>query len=526
MRHFTSTALLCGAAILGASAQSVVVVDKNGVQHRFKADDVKEITFENFQSQDDAVNIDIKSVSVNPYGTTNIQLVLAGDNGDNLDLDLTQPSTLWLSAGTYEVDGSGEYTIDAGWSSAKIDGKSMKMKSGSLDVKLDGDVYTFTADFVVGDDVKVKGTYTGKLPNFGPVANYSLTDVKYVEVNNPVSNGFYYRFNDDNWKLELRIDLFSEGDAPKPGVYTFSESTDNGCAGSYVDLYSPYNSNTKFKEGTVTVEESGENTIISINGVLENGLTMTASYTGKLPARPAAAKDVEVNVKSVYVNPWNSKNIQLIFDCVDGTQITADIYQPSTLWLTAGKYVVDGSYAEYTIDPGFSSVIINGSKKDVNSGYINVDLDGDVYTFTIDLMVDGNTTVKGTYSSKINAYGPSLDYTLTGVYYVNVNNAVPNGFYYRFNDENWKIELRIDLFSEGDAPKAGTYTFSDSTENGCASSDLSLYAPYNTSSKFKEGTVVIEEDGENTIVKINGVLENGLPMTATYTGKLPARTAE
>ncbi|MDE5996851.1 MAG: hypothetical protein K2G77_01430, partial [Muribaculaceae bacterium] len=95
-----------------------------------------------------------------------------------------------------------------------------------------------------------------------------------------------YRFNDENWKLEMRIDLFSEGNAPKVGTYTFSESTDNGCAGSYVNLYAPYNDSSKFKEGTVTVEENGENTVVKINGVLENGLPMTASFDGVLPVRP------------------------------------------------------------------------------------------------------------------------------------------------------------------------------------------------------------------------------------------------
>ena len=287
MKHLTATVLLCGAAILGASAQNIIVTDKDGVTHKFNADYVKEITFEKIQSQGDAVNLDIASVDVNPYNLTNIELILQSENGDNLDLDLYQPSTMWLTQGVYVVGGSDSHTIDAGWSSAVIGGEKKDVKGGTLDVKLDGEVYTFTADFVVGDDVNVKGSYTGKLPKFGPTANYDLTGVVYVEVNDPEPNGFYYRFNDENWKLEMRIDLFSEGDAPKPGTYTFSESADNGCAGSYVNLYAPYNDSSKFKEGTVTLEEDGENTIVSINGVLENGLPVTASFSGTLPARPA-----------------------------------------------------------------------------------------------------------------------------------------------------------------------------------------------------------------------------------------------
>lgn len=526
MKHFTSTVLLCGAAILGASAQNIIITDKDGVTHKFNADYVKEITFEKIQSQGDAVNLDITSVNVNPYNLTNIELVLQAENGDNLDLDLTQPSAMWLTAGNYVVSGSDAYTIDPGWSSAVIGGEKKDVKSGSLDVKLDGEVYTFTADFVVGDDINVKASYTGKLPKFGPVANYSLTGVQYVEVNNPVPNGFYYRFNDADWKLEMRIDLFSEGNAPKPGVYTFSESTDNGCAGSNVDLYAPYNTGSKFKEGTVTVEENGENTIVSINGVLENGLPVVAAFNGKLPARPSLAQEVDLNIFSVKINPYNLVNIEVTLESENGDNVDLDLYQPSTMWLSAGKYTVDGSSADFTINPSWSSATIGGEKKDIKSGSVDIQLDGEVYTFTVDLVVGDDITVKGTYIGTIDKFAPVAHYALTGVSYVAVNDPAPNGFYYRFNDADWKIELRIDLFSEGDAPKAGTYTFSDSTDNGCAGSYVNLYAPYNEATQFKAGIVTVEENGENTVITINGVLESGLNMTASFTGILPARTAE
>ena len=288
MKHFTSIAVLCAAATLGASAQTIIVTDKDGVAHRFNADYVKEITFEPVQSQEDAVTLAITSVSVNPWNHSNISLELNCENGDQLTADIYQPSTLWLTAGKYVVDGSfAAYTLDPGYSTITIGGEKKDIKSGSLDIKLDGEVYTFTVDLVVGEDIAVKGTYTGKINKFGPVAHYDLTGVNYVDVNDPAANGFYYKFNDTDWKIEMRIELFSDGDSPKPGTYTFSESTDNGCAGSYVDLYSPYNEATSFQEGTVVVEKDGDNTIVKINGVLAIGLPMTATFSGSLPARTA-----------------------------------------------------------------------------------------------------------------------------------------------------------------------------------------------------------------------------------------------
>ena len=528
MKHLTATVLLCGAAVLGAYAQNIIVTDKDGVTHKFNADYVKEITFEKIQSQGDAVNLDIASVEVNPWSFKNIQLIFDCENGDQITADIYQPETMWLTAGNYVVEGSyAPYTLDPGYSSATIGGEKKDVKAGSIDIKLEGEIYTFTVDLVVGDDMNVKGTYTGKIAKFGPVVNFDLTGVSYANYNDPAPNGFYYNFNDENWKIEMRLELFSEGNAPKPGTYTFSESTDNGCAGSYVSLYSPYNETTKFKEGTVTVEEDGENTVITINGVLENGLPMTASFNGQLPARPSIAQDVELTISTVNVDPYGTTNVVLSLVGDNGDFLELDLYQPSTLWLAAGNYEVGASSAPYIgSDARYSYAMIGGEKKELKSGSLDITLDGEVYTFTVDLVVGDDMNVKGTYTGKIAKFGPVVNFDLTGVSYANYNDPAPNGFYYNFNDENWKIEMRLELFSEGNAPKPGTYTFSESTDNGCAGSYVSLYSPYNETTKFKEGTVTVEEDGENTVITINGVLEIGLPMTASFAGVLPAREAE
>lgn len=288
MKHLFTTVLLCGASVLGVSAQSIIVTDKDGVAHRFNADYVKEITFEKIVSQGDAVNVNISSVAVNPWNLTNVSVVLDCENGDQITADIYQPSTMWLSAGKYVVEGSfTDFTLDPGYSSAVIGGEKKGIKSGSLDISLDGDIYTFTVDLVLDGDVAVKGTFTGKTDKFGPCVDYAVSGISYANVNDPASNGFYYNINDANWQLEMRLELFSEGDAPKPGTYSFSESTGNGCAGSYVHLYSPYNDVTSFSEGTVTVEGEGDATVVKIDGILTNGLHMTASYSGKLPERSA-----------------------------------------------------------------------------------------------------------------------------------------------------------------------------------------------------------------------------------------------
>lgn len=522
MKHFSATALLCGAAILGASAQNIVITDKDGLAHRFKADYVKEITFEKIQPQGDEFNLNITSVEVNPWSTVNIQVVLNGENGDLVKADLYQPQNLWLTAGNYVVDGSYQpYTFDPGWSSVVIGGVEKTPKSGALDIKLEGDVYTFTLDITTEDGLNVKGSYTGKTTGFGPVVNYDLTGASYAEVNDPAPNGFYYNFNDEYWKLEMRLELFSEGNAPKAGVYTFSTSTDNGNAGSYVHLYSPYNEVTEFSEGTVTVAEDGS---VKINGKLANGLTMNAEYARQLPARPSSAQ--ECKISSVDLEVWSLTNVDVIFGCENGDKLTIDIFQPKTMWLCPGHYVMDDSFPDFSIDAAWSEVFIGGEKKEIETATLDINLDGEVYTFDVEVTTTDGETVKGTYTSTLKVFGPSIDFSLSGVSYANVNDPLPNGFYYNFNDENWKLEMRIELFSDGDAPAAGSYTFSTSTDNGCAGSYVHLYSPYNDVMQFSEGTVTVEKDGDNTKVTIDGTLTTGLKMTASFDGKLPERTAE
>lgn len=284
MKHFFTTALLCG-SVLALQAQNVVITDKDGVSHKFKADDVLEITFE---LNDDQVGYDFQfdAPMVNPWSKTNIGVTfMSGDN--TVSLDLYQPTSLYLLPGTYIVDPSyADYTIDPGYSTIVVDGNKDDLKSGDMIVTLTDDTYTFDLNLVLASGKELKGKYSGSIDTYGPVISYALTGCAYANMNEPASNGFYYNFNDEAWKLEMRLELFSAGDVPADGVYSFSDTMDNGTASSYINLYSPYNETTKFTDGTVTVATEGDITLIEIEGKLGIGLIMKAKYVGKLPARP------------------------------------------------------------------------------------------------------------------------------------------------------------------------------------------------------------------------------------------------
>lgn len=285
MKHFFTTALLCG-SVLALQAQNIVITDKDGIPHKFKADDVREITFEKIENHG-GYDFQFDGISVNPWSKTNVGVGFS--LGETLvSLDLYQPAALCLLPGTYKVDPSyADYTIDPGYSTVVINGNKEELQSGDMIVSQNGDDYVFDMNFLLVSGEELKGKYSGPLNTYGPVINFDLTGCAYANMNEPASNGFYYNFNDSDWKLEMRLELFSDGTAPAAGVYSFSDTMENGTASSYINLYSPYNETTKFTDGTVTVSGEGENTLVEIEGTLGIGLKMKAKYQGVLPERPS-----------------------------------------------------------------------------------------------------------------------------------------------------------------------------------------------------------------------------------------------
>ncbi|MCM1490956.1 MAG: hypothetical protein NC095_09050 [Muribaculum sp.] len=519
MKHFITTALLCGSA-LALQAQIVVITDKDGIPHKFKADDVREITFEKIEDAG-GYDFQFETLTVNPWSKTNVGVSFS--LGENLvSLDLYQPSALYLLPGTYKVDPAcGDYSIDPGYSTIVIDGNKEELQSGEMKVSQNGDDYVFDMNFLLVSGQELKGKYSGPLNAYSPVISFDLTGCAYANMNEPASNGFYYNFNDSNWKLEMRLELFSDGTAPSAGVYTFSDTMENGTASSYINLYSPYNETTKFTEGTVNVSGEGENTVVEIEGTLGIGLKMKAKFQGTLPARPVADVPKEVKFDTVSVDSYGKRNETVTLS--NGSEmIVLDFYQPEAWYLLPGTYTIAGGNSDFTIDPSYSSLTIDGAKKDLTGGSVEIKLEGEAYTISGEAVyTDGS--MKFTYEGVLPNFGPVISFDLTGCAYANVNEPASNGFYYNFNDSNWKLEMRLELFSDGTAPSAGVYTFSDTMENGTASSYINLYSPYNETTKFTEGTVNVSGEGENTVVEIEGTLGIGLKMKAKYQGTLPAR---
>ncbi|MBD5355765.1 MAG: hypothetical protein HDR88_02010 [Bacteroides sp.] len=283
MKHLLTTAFLCGASVLAMQAQNIVITDKDGVQHKFNADYVQEITFEKVQSGNDTEMV-FQNVFVTTYGNQNISLTFSNEE-DMVVLDLWQPAAFFLQEGTYKGnDSNDDFTLDPTYSKVAIDGNESRISDGTLTITRDGELYSFVGE-VTYPDGTLKFTCEDTLNTFGPIINFNLSGCAYLDVNDPAANGFYYRFNDSDWNLEMDIDLFSDGNAPAPGVYTFEDTKENGTASSYVHVYKPFNEVTKFVSGTVTISVEGADTVVEIDGTLGVGVQLKAKYSGQLPEK-------------------------------------------------------------------------------------------------------------------------------------------------------------------------------------------------------------------------------------------------
>ena len=466
-----------------------------------------------------------------------LNMVDANNPNQSLMLDLYQTAKYYLQPGSYPVDSTeaaGTIGNNPSYSFFASDGVSTGFKSGDVLITLDGEIYTIDADIRLTNDKTVKATYTGKIAN-GPVVNFDLKAVTYVDVNDPAANGFYYRFNDQYWGTETRIDFFAEGTTTLPdGTYTFADSGANGTAQSSVSLYrpnAPISANTQFKSGTVTVATVGANRVITIDGILaQDDLHMTATYTGELPERPyTGSDDSEINFQatSCVAMAFGTRNYFMQFVNADAsTTLALDLYHANNWYLQPGTYTIGGTDdGQISTDIGYS-YFTDGTKVGFQSGEVVFALDGQIYTMTADIVLADGKKLHATYTGTLSCGPNTQEYTLTGATYVNVNDPAANGFYYRFSDSNYKIEARIDFFAEGTTTLPdGTYTFGTGTANGTAQSLVDLYSPTTLSSAvFKSGTVTVATDGDNRIVTIEGVIgDDNVPVKAVYIGTLPER---
>lgn len=277
---------------LGAAAQSVTVVNDDGTTHKFGADYVAGMTFEEVTS---GYDIMVTDLDVDVYSSGNVGFHLSLSNGGKLDLDTYGPKTTqYLRAGTYEVTSNsptGEFYIDPSpsWTYYMIDGAKKAVASGKLVITNKQEIYTLVLDMVMDDGTELKTQWSGKFPrtHYSEYFEMDMSSASYNE--NPQDAGhFYVKFNDSNYYVEMPLIFNCGSDATEllPGTYTVSKSDEAmTLKNSYISIYSP-SSSPEINDGVVLVEKLDDGYFIDMQFLFDDGRHANFVYEGAITGTP------------------------------------------------------------------------------------------------------------------------------------------------------------------------------------------------------------------------------------------------
>lgn len=532
MKHFFTLAVLCGACAVTAQAQSVVIVDKDGLPHKFCTDYVKDITFVKQEPQIETEKVEFTNAAVDPY-TNNATLTLTAADGSSLVLDIyTATDYNYFKAGTYTVqETQGDWIVLAGSESyRKKQGVDIPLKEGTVKFENDKAEYTISVDIILKNNTKIEGSYKGVLNDYSQYVDTKAAFIKQQAINDPVDGEFYFYIADNDYTWELRMDFFCSPDAKEltPGTYTFSETPVAGNFGpkSTLDSYRPsYNSKV---QGSATITADGDNTKANMLLTLANGRVYNVTFDGKIQYLEAPKPQLPV-FSSIKLEPYSYGNVTITLTDADGNNLVLDCYGPET-----AQYLMPGTYNVATTDNEWEIMIKYSSyettlpddkteKREIKSGSLVVSRDGLIYTLTADITLEDDSKVTGVYTGELPAYSPLTAVTATDASQGNINDPIPGEFYIKVHDDNYTFDGQLDFFADADATTlpAGSYTFSETPTPGTygPKTQITLYSP-NKVFEVRDTTVTVTEADGKTIINFEMNTADGQTFKFDFNGEI------
>lgn len=527
MKRLSAIAFALTALASSAVAQSIVVVDKDGNQHKFCTDYVQDITFE---VVDNRPNYSFSQIDVNPYGGVNVGLELKTAEGVTaaFDLYMADPSVI-LADGTYifgATEGNRIDVSDSQWTYFSPDGTAKQaFKSGTMTISHNSEaVYTISFEAVLADGSEVLGSYEGKLNKMSPIVDVKLTTIKQVDTRDPKSGEFYLRLSDVSYNYEAVFDLFCEAGATvvADGTYTLAETNAalTFSAKTGIDMYNPY-AQLKITSPIEVKTEAGVTTMTTtvVDGEITYNITAEGAIEYLAPKTPEGVK-----YNNLDVTPYGLTEVILEFKTSDQPTVKVDIYfKEDQNFLPDGVYNLGTDGDRYIKNISSNKTFCNIAGKLIKSGSMNVVRKGEEYTISFDFTYgDDNENIKGYYQGTLNNFGPVKNVVATNMVASDNDDLKDGEFYLKFNDADWSVDGIFDLFC---APGLmtipdGTYTLGadNSPMTYSAKSQIHSYT-FNQDFKIVEPIVVATENGERTITtKVTTDL--GVIFNITYKGAI------
>lgn len=504
MKHLLPLALLIGLGVPAAWGQTVTILDKEGISHRFNADYVKEITF---TKQAAAEPLTYTDVACTPYSGGECLLAFTGEDCPTVTLDVHgTPDALYLMTGEYTVAETGtEMYIDPNptWTNVEKGGQKLTVTGGKMTVEegMEGQ-YDISCTLALSDGTDLSGQWTGLISNYGKIMNLNADTAKQIELRDAAPGQIRLRFsNSVNYSYEATVDFYMPAGAtviPEGSYFWNADKTPSSIGpDSSIEIYTPY-AQPKAVEGVAFVRADGMTVALD----LEDGRTVNIFFNGQVNYLPAP-EPTRVVYPDGEANPYSQGNVSLTFSGDGMDTVALDVYGTyDATYLQAGTYTVAASGTSMYInnsDLQYTYVYADGQKVAISGGEMKVTEESDgSYSITFDFTLANGTKLSGEWKGSLPNYDKVQEFSADEAKQVDFNNPAPGQIRLRFNDSNWSYEATVDFFVTPGATTVapGTYTWSSDGAAGTIGGEtgISIYNPSYTG-KATGGSVTVTESG-------------------------------
>lgn len=288
MKQFYLLLLATALATPAVTGQNILVITKDGVSHKFNADYVSELKFQEIFPP--ASPVDFDAVSVDPFSNGNVTLTFTNQEGQKAVLDFYGPrDATWLQSGLYTVNAQREdFSINPAYSEI-FDGVKKNIAGGSAQVTADGRHYVVDFQLTLDDTSEYAGHFDGTLDTYTRIVSAQLTNAAYG--NNAQGAGkFYIKLNDDAYKWEIALGLTATPDATELAEGTYTCTEDGGemslSRSVYAETYNPYALLHYMPGSQVTVSRTADGHRLELNLLFDDGRTGEFTFEGTISGTP------------------------------------------------------------------------------------------------------------------------------------------------------------------------------------------------------------------------------------------------
>ena len=538
MKHLLPLALLCAIGILALNAQTVTILDKQGVSHKFNTDYVQEITF----SDKEVVEpMEFTTLTAEAYGNGNAELDFRGDGLPIVHLDLYGTSqALYLETGVYDVAASGSemyIKTDPSYTYVYEETVQTPIVGGRMTVEegMEG-AYDITFAFDLEDGRVINGHWAGLIPGYGKIMNLTASQASQVELNSPEAGQMRIRLSGENY-FEATADFYLEpGSVTIPeGNYPYSADKTAGSIGGLceINFSSPdfKSSVGNAKDGFAFMRDGA----LTICLDLEDGRTANIAFNGQIKYLEGSDDSINTTFTQTEVSVYGGGNAGITFSNDEGYKVLLDVYGPQdAVYLHTGTYNVSADNSPFSIQTGnYTNATVDDTTLGIASGTMDVTENAEgAYAITMNFTLSDGRVMHGSWTGLLPKYGRILMLTANKAQQIELraDASVPGQMRLRFNDSDYTFESTVDFYLEpGTAtlPVDTNYSFSEDKTPGTIGPDTSvdLYNP-STSSKAKAGSVVFVRPGS---INLALDLEDGRTVNISFNGEvtyLPAEVEE